>query len=122
MATKYADLGRDALEMVKEFGAPVTFTLTTPGTYDETTGNHSSPTEVTVKGHAVQDEGDPVRYRELELIESEAPTLLFAPNVIGTLPAVGSSVSWGGAGFKASDIAPIAPDGTAIAASIIVVR
>lgn len=103
-------------------GAPVSFSMTTAGSYDATTDTSSAPATVTVAGKAMQIEGDPDLYKSLELIESENPTLLFQPDTPGQLPALGSSVSWGGHSFTVKNITPLAMDGTATAARIVVSR
>lgn len=110
----------DALQKVDEKGAPVTFTKETPGTYDAETDEFVGPTQTTVQGHAVEIPGDPEMYEQLELILSQAITLLFVPTTIGQLPSVESTVIWAGKVFTVKEFVPIRPDGTAIAARVIV--
>lgn len=103
-------------------GAPVTFTQTTPGTYDGTTGQWSADVTVTVDGYAVQIAGDPDLYAQLELIESENPTLSFTPKTIGVLPSLGMTVPWGGTTLTAKHINPLAKNGVATKAHIVASR
>jgi hypothetical protein len=118
----YAAEHADALAMVAEAGASVTFTLTIPGTYDAATDTWTGGSTSTVTGDAIRTRGNPERYKALELIESESPALLFTPDTYGDLPALNSTVSWNSTTYTVRDVDPIAPDGTAIAARVIVVR
>lgn len=103
-------------------GAAVTFTQTTPGTYDGTTGQWSSDVTVTVSGVAMQIEGDPETYAALGLIQSLNPTLLFRPAVAGVLPALGMTVVWGDATLTVKDVEVLAMNGIATAARVRVSR
>lgn len=103
-------------------GAAVTFTLTSPGIEDPEAGTWSSGSTSTVTGYASRVRGDVERYQALNLIEAEAPTLEFAPDTYGDLPALNSSVSWGGVSYFVRDIDPVAPDGSVISARVIVAR
>lgn len=104
----------------------VTFTRN-GSTYDGATDT-STPVVTMITGSAVQVRGNPERYRELSLVESLAPTLLFSPTDYnlraGSTDFVreGDSVVWAEQTFVVKDVAPIAPDGFVIAARIIVVR
>lgn len=100
--------------------ARVTFTSTAPGTHNPTTDTFSAPVAVTVSGTASRDQGDPKRYAKLNLKESEAPTLIFVPDVIGELPDLDYTTVWGGETFVVKDVDPISPAGIAFAASIVV--
>jgi hypothetical protein len=101
-------------------GAAVVFSKTTPGTYNETTDTTTAPVTVSVAGHAMQIDGDPELYKNLELIESENPTLLFKPDTVGQMPALGSTVLWGAQTFTVRNINKLAMDGTPTAARIVV--
>jgi hypothetical protein len=103
-------------------GAAVTFSQTTPGTYDGTTGLWSDDVTVTVSGTAMQIEGNPEQYAALGLIQSANPTLLFRPAVVGVLPSLGMTVVWGGAPLTVKDVEPLAMNGTATAARVRVSR
>lgn len=111
-----------ALAQVKRRGAAASFVHTTPGAHVESTGQWSEPTEATVEVYAVQVRGDPERYRALELIESEAPTLLIVPVTYGQMPEIDDEVSWGGVSYKARELILVAPDSTAIMAHVIIAR
>jgi hypothetical protein len=100
-------------------GAAVTFTKVT-STVDPTTDQSSSPVTTTVTGRAMQVDGDPDTYEKLELVESENPTLLFSPDTVGQLPDLGSSVPWGGASYVVKNRKPLAMNGTATAAMVVV--
>lgn len=103
-------------------GAAVTFTLQSPGTYTATTDTYASPSSSTVTGTAERVTGDPERYKALELIESEAPTLEFVPDTYGDVPPQGATVSFGGVTWTVRDVQPVAPDGSAVSARVVVVR
>lgn len=101
-------------------GAPVTFTQTTPGTYDGTTW--SDATTVTVEGYAVQIAGDPELYKALGLIESDSPTLSFTPKTRGVIPPLGMTVPWGGETLTVLKRKLLAMNGVATAAHLVMVR
>jgi hypothetical protein len=103
-------------------GAPVTFSKTIPGTYDAPTDTSTPPTTLTVDGFAMQIEGDPDLYTALGLIESDNPTLAFAPKTRGVLPTLGFVVPWGGETLTVKNIKPLAMAGIATAARIVVSR
>ena len=101
----------------------VTFAHVVPGAYDPETETWGAPTTTTVTGAAIRVRGVPETYRAPTLIESQAPTLLFTPTTYGELPALGDTVTWppvGGTTYTVRDINPIAPDGVAIMARIVV--
>ena len=118
----YADDATGARNDLADAGASVTFTQHTPGVYDEATDTFTGATTVTVTGSAIEIAGAPDLYAALELIEREAPTLLFSASTYGELPALGASVTWGGAVYTVRSIDPLAPDGVAILATIVVAR
>jgi hypothetical protein len=103
-------------------GAPVTFSYGTPGTYDPATDTTTGGSVATVTGYAMQIDGDPDLYARLQLIESDNPTLLFQPDTLGQLPALGATVPWGGETLTVKNVLPAAMDGTATAAKIVVSR
>lgn len=103
-------------------GAPVTFTHSTPGTYDPATDTSSAAAVVTVTGKAMEIDGDPDLFKALELIESLNPTLLFKPDTVGQLPALGSTVVWGGDTYTVKNIKRLAMAGTPTAARVVVGR
>lgn len=118
----YASDHAGALADVKAAGATVTFTLSSPGTYDAATDTYTSAVTTYVSGAAIRVAGNPLAYQALELIQSEAPTLLFTPTTYGSLPALQSAVTWGGATYTVRSVDPLAPDGTAILARIVVAK
>lgn len=121
MTFLYAAQAASALATLRRKGAAVTCTQTLPGTYDPLTDLWSSPSTVTVSGYAIRDTGgNPQRWRDLELIQSEAPRLLFGSTTAGSLPALGATLVWGGTTYTVRDVDPIEPDGTAIVAHLIV--
>lgn len=111
-----------ALADVTADGAAVTFTLQVPGPHDPATGTFAAGTTTTVTGSAIQLDARPETYRALGLVETEARTLFFTPTTYGSLPALKSSVTWGGVAYTVRDVAPLAPDGFAIAAEVTVAR
>lgn len=122
--SKYIAEHASALADVKAAGPLVTFTKTVAGEYDPITDTTSSPTIVTVSGFAIRrrarSQSDMKKYEALKLVESEAPYLFFVPNQYGTLPPSGSTASWNGVNYTIRDIDPLAVDGVAIAAYVVV--
>lgn len=103
-------------------GAPVTFARSVLGGYNPATDSVGTATITAVTGNAIRVAGDPMVYQALGLVQSEAPTLFFAPDNYGDVPLPGDSVTWSCQSYTAKDIRPIAPDGVAIAAHIIIAR
>lgn len=116
----YAETHAGALADVADAGAAVTFSLTTPGTYDAATDTYTTPTTATVAGFAIEVAGDPDTYKALSLVRSSAPSLFFTPSTYGALPAVGYTVTWNSIVYTVRDVSPLSPDGTPIAATIVV--
>jgi hypothetical protein len=114
----YADTHARAAALVAAKGATVTFTAYTQ-TYTPTTDT-STVTASTVTGSAIRVRGNPDTYETLKLIESQAPTLLFAPATYGDAPSLGAVVSWGGTTYTVRDVQPVAPDGSDIISRIVV--
>ena len=106
---------------VESNGAPLTFSSLTTS-YDPATDTHGEPVETTVPGVAIQTKGDPGEYAALGLVESEAPTLFFVPRVLGQLPPLQSTTVWNGVPFAVHRVYPLAPNGVAIAARLVVIR
>ena len=106
----------------RKSGTAITFTKQVEGTYDPATNTFSGDSVTTVTGYASRVRGDPERYRALELIESEAPTLEFTPDTFNELPSLGATCAFGGVTYAVRDIAPWSPDGNAISATIVVAR
>lgn len=104
----------------------VTFTRTTM-TSDETTGV-VTPSVTTITGGAMQVSGEPAHYRELGLVEAQAPTLLFTPTSYNIrawsedFVRVGDTVEWAGAVFTVKAVYTTAPDGFVVISRIIVGR
>lgn len=103
-------------------GCAVTFTHSTPGTYDPATDTSTAAVVVTITGHAMEIDGDPDLYLALELIESDNPTILFKPDTVGQIPALGASFLWGGVTLTVKNIKRLAMNGTATAAKLVCVR
>src|SRR3990167_9392536 len=114
MTTLYAQQQAWSYATLKRKGVAVTFTLTDPGTYDPATDLWTWGSTTTVAGYAVRIAGNPITYARLSLVLSEAPTLLFGPTTAGSLPALGSTVTWRSIVYAVRDVNPIEPDGTAI--------
>lgn len=122
MTTAYARQQASALATLRRKGTAITFTQQVRGTHDAATGTYTSPSTVTVAGYAMRVPGDPATYKARELIQSEAPALLFAPTTAGSLPALGATCGWNGVTYTVRDVDPFAPDGPAILATILVSR
>ncbi len=121
MAGAFAAEHADMYAEVAANGAAVTFTKTTPGAFNESTGVTADPTVSSVAGVAMKVKGDKKRYESLSLIESNAPTLLFVPATYGDEPDLGAIGEWAGDPVTLKDVETFAPDGTAISARCVVV-
>jgi hypothetical protein len=101
--------------------------VTVDFTHRETTEDLDTgrPTTVTVPipGRARRIRGDAKRYEALQLRQTEAPMLLWRPEVYGQEPdpSPGDTCSFGGQQWTAKDVDPWAPDGQLVHARIIVV-
>lgn len=98
----------------------VTITRST-SSYDPTTDS-MTVTSSEIVGAAVRVRGNPIVYQRLGLVESEAPTLLFAPRTYGDTPAPGDSITWGQIQYTVRDVNPLAPDGVTIQAHLVIAR
>jgi len=117
----YAADHAGALADIAAAGAPVTFTKAT-STYDPATDTQTAGADSTVAGQAIRLPADPIKYQSLGLVQREAVTLLFAPTTIGQLPTLSASVTWNSLAYTVRDVEPLALDGTAILATIVVAR
>lgn len=116
----YAATHASALATAKRKGEAMTFTLANPGTHSPTAGTFSSASTSTVAGYGVRSRGDPKVYEALKLTPREAPTIFFVPSTYGQLPALNSKVPFESVTYSVRSIDPIAPDGTAIAARVVI--
>lgn len=99
----------------------LTFTRTTL-TYNEATDTNTE-VDTTITGSAIQVKGDPQKYRDLGLVLSTMPTLLFAADTYGDAVEPGDVVTWpetGGSAYTVKDVDPVAPDGVYIVARVII--
>ena len=99
-----------------------TFTYSTPGTYDAATRTYSTPTTTTITGSAIEVRGDPETYKALSLIESEAPTLMFAPTTYGDEIEPGYTVSWSNVTYTVKSVRHLRPDGVCILSYAVIAR
>lgn len=111
-------LHRRMRNAARRFGEAVTFTKVTQ-TSDPLTGT-VTPNETTVSGYARRVPGDAEQYQALGLVESEAPTLLFSPNVIDTEPPLGARVTVAGEPFVVKSVRPVDMAGQAVQYHIVV--
>jgi hypothetical protein len=111
-----------ALALVTRKGASVTFTRRSPGTHTATTGRFASASSSSIAGSAVQVASEPEQLRALSLVETDAPTLFFVPSTYGQMPDELDEVTWNSLTYRVRAIQRIAPDGTAIAARVVVSR
>ena len=116
----YQGTHANALGLVSRKGASATFTTTSAGTLDATTGLYTSGSTSTVAGKAVRVSGDPKVYEALNLVEANAPTLLFVPTTFGGNVALGDTVTWSSVSYTVRQANPIAPDGNNIAWRVVV--
>ena len=98
----------------------VTWTRTTT-TEDRSTGVVTTSTS-TITGEAIKVRGEPQRYRALGLVESEAPTLLFAPATYGDRIKPGDRTTFRSQVFTARECHHLEPDGVVIQTRVIVER
>ena len=118
----YVAEGAGAYADLLAAGAAVSFTHLTAGTENPLTGVFTAPTSSVVTGAAVQVKGKGLLYQQLQLIESESPTLLFSGQTFGGLPKLGDTVVWNGLTYTVRDVNEIAPDGNAILARVVIAR
>lgn len=126
MSANYTATAALALQLVGQAGAPVTFTLVANSAYNPLTDVGSAPVTTTLAGFAVQTRGDPVVYSDLELIESEAPTLIFTPaTYTGTpadVPILNALVTWNGLVYGVRWTRTVSPSGSAILTKLVIAR
>jgi predicted amidohydrolase YtcJ len=107
-------------------GAAVSFRKDAPGTEDPLTGLFTGASSASVAGYAIEVKGDQVAdrseaYLAGEMITQDPATLFFVPSTYGSLPDLGAVCTWSGSERKVKQITPMRPDGTAIAARVVVV-
>lgn len=120
MASKYATEWASALADVKAAGAAIAFAAKLAGTYVPATDSWTPTASTPVAGYAIQQEPDTDKFGALSLIAATSAILFFVPSTIGQLPALGASCTWGAQTYTVRDLAPVAVDGVAIAATITV--
>ena len=108
-----------AYAKIADKGATITFSRDERTDYNPEDAS-STITVTSVAGVAVRMPGNPKVYDTLGLIESEAPTLLFAAETFMEVPELGMKGEWGGTKFTVRDINPIAPAGDVIVAELVV--
>ena len=116
----YVSTHAGALRDIRKAGTAVTFSKETR-VHDPLTG-HSTVSTTTVEGFAIRVVGRSKTYEALKLVESQAPTLLFAATTFGEIPDVGMTVPWGGETFTVADVNPVAPDGNSIIARVVIAK
>lgn len=85
-------------------GAPVTFVSTAEGAHDPATATFAGGSATSVSGMAIKGKGNPKTYKSLGLVESEAPTLNFIPNVVGEVTVLGAVVVWESVSFRVRSV------------------
>lgn len=120
MSTTYTADHTDALTAVADAGAPVAFTLAGQGAYDPATDTTAPGDDVVITGSAIEKKGSLIRYQALGLVIAKARTLFFVPTTLGDLPPLSAIVVWGGVSYVVKDVQPIAPNGDAIAATVVI--
>ncbi len=114
----YATEHASALADIQAAGASVVFTLAV-ATYDAPTDTQTT-TNTTIAGAAIQVKGSPEQYAALSLTDLSPATLLFAPTTLGDKPALGATVPWGGSTQTVKSVDPVALDGSAILARVVI--
>jgi hypothetical protein len=115
----YAPDHADVVATLAEDGAAVTFTRTSPGTYDATTDTYTTPTTSTVAGYAVQDDAGAQR-KAGEVIAEGNVVLLFTPSTRGSLPTAGYTTTWNSTAYTVMrTFREINPDGAGVIAAYV---
>jgi len=112
----------ESLRFVKVRGDDVVFTKDSLDNYEPVTGD-GDEVIVEIPGRALRmplSSQDTNRYRELGLVQSKSPKLLFIPTTEGELPELEMTVVWQGEILHVRDVAPLAPNGRLICAHVIV--
>lgn len=120
MTSKYTGEYTGALQDVAAAGAAVIFRGTGPSTYNEVTEVGAAGTPTSVTGKAIKSRSSYKRHEALKLVITATLTLFFVPDTINTLPTHKMTVEWAGENWTVEDVDPVAPDGIAIAARIII--
>ena len=115
----YDEMAQTALEMLQEFGAPVTFTRVTPGTYDPDTGTTTPNVTTTWAGTAAilpasagTIEAFDVRFQDGTLIETNLRALLVAALGLTNQPKPADTVTFAdGSVWTSLGCTPLGPDG-----------
>ena len=118
----YVEDHAGALADITEAGAAVTFSFISPGTYDAEKDKFVTPTTTEVAGFAVRTRGNPDTYRALSLVESEAPTLLFAGSTFDEKPEPGYTVTWDSIEYTVQDVSVVSPDGNNIISKVLIAK
>lgn len=118
--TFYAELHTDIAADFAEFEAVEVEFVPDGRTYDPAADTFGSVYHQRVVGLAISVKGNRERYRELELVEDRALTLLFRPTTFGEKPPLGSCVTWAGEEYNVNAVEPVAPDGNSIIARVVV--
>lgn len=109
--TLYSDLAATAVELLAEFGAPVTLVRVTPGAYDPETGTSTQTTTshagTGVKLDYQQDEIDGT------LIRRGDQRVYMAPDLAVT-PRTGDTLTIGGESWQVIESRPLAPAGAVV--------
>jgi hypothetical protein len=122
MADDFAAIARDAMASVPaDLKARVTFTREIV-VNDPATGTSSVSTVATISGTAVGVPGDPDEYEALGLVLSKARTLVFVPDTAGEYPDERYAIVWAGESYDVKSSRPTAPNGTALAARVVLSR
>lgn len=116
----YATTHQRALAKVKAAGAIAVFTLTGQGALNDATDRVTPGTDVVVTGYAIEEKPNYAQYQALGLVVSKARTLFWVPVTFGDEPAMSSRIPWNGRTYAIKNVAPLAPGGKTISATIVV--
>jgi len=76
-----------------------------------------------ISGGAVSKRGNPLTYQALDLVESDALTLVFVPATYGVLPSLlGYGVVFAGTAYLVRSSVTTSPDGNTIVATVVCAR
>jgi hypothetical protein len=109
-----------AAGLIRFRGAAVTFSKTTQA-YDASAGT-MTPSTATVAGYALQVSRGQRKNADGALIEGEEIELEFLPATAGQVPAIDSSVTFGGYSYNTVRVGPLTLNGTVSTTRVVVAR
>lgn len=106
----YSGLQETSSRLIKEYGAEVTLTRTTLGTFDPVSGSTSGETTTNFKCHAVLTNYDIKHINDTQIQLGDKKVTLSAKD-LGTKPEMTDTISEGGITYSIKNIQPLNPGG-----------